>query len=68
MAGGAARVRRTGDGAAAASGRAFAAIRRGAVAEHRIWMVRSYALIFAAVTFRLRPAVLAGFGLPFDRA
>ncbi len=31
-------------------------------------MVRSYALIFAAVTFRLRPAVLAGFGLPFDRA
>ncbi len=52
----------------AASALAFVAIRRGDVAAHRIWMLRSYALIFAAVTFRLWLIVLPGFGLPFDQA
>ncbi|MGF1425708.1 DUF2306 domain-containing protein [Kitasatospora sp. LaBMicrA B282] len=50
------------------TGLAFAAIRRRAVPEHRIWMIRSYALIFAAVTFRLWLAVLSDAGLPFERA
>ncbi len=42
--------------------RAYAAIRRGAVAEHRRWMVRNYALTLAAVTLRLYIplSVLAG--------
>lgn len=47
---------------------AFVAIRRGEVAAHRIWMLRSYALIFGAVTFRIWLAVLPGLGLPFDQA
>jgi uncharacterized membrane protein len=34
-------------------GRAFAAIRAGSVDEHREWMVRNFALTFAAVTLRL---------------
>lgn len=42
--------------------RAFLAIRSGAVAEHRKWMVRNFSLAFAAVMLRLYiPAsVLAG--------
>lgn len=31
-------------------------------------MIRSYALIFAAVTFRLWLSVLSGAGIPFDQA
>lgn len=33
--------------------RAFIAIRRRQVQQHRIWMIRNYALTFAAVTLRL---------------
>lgn len=33
--------------------RAYLAIRRGEVAEHRRWMVRNFSLTFAAVTLRL---------------
>jgi len=42
--------------------RAYRAIRRGAIEEHRRWMVRNFALTFAAVMLRLyMPAsVLAG--------
>jgi uncharacterized membrane protein len=41
----------------------FFAIRRGDEAEHRVWMARSYALIFAAVTLRLYiPFLSAAFG------
>ncbi|MDP1682885.1 MAG: DUF2306 domain-containing protein [Burkholderiales bacterium] len=40
--------------------RAFLAIRRGRVDEHRQWMVRNYSLTFAAVTLRLYlPASMA---------
>jgi uncharacterized membrane protein len=41
---------------------AFLAIRRGAVNEHRRWMVRNFALTFAAVTLRiyLPSSMLAG--------
>lgn len=46
--------------------RAYRAIRTGNVASHRRWMVRNFALAFAAVTLRLwLPASLAS-GLPFD--
>ncbi|WP_433351954.1 DUF2306 domain-containing protein [Microtetraspora malaysiensis] len=51
-----------------ASGMAFATIRRRAITEHQIWMIRSYSLIFAAVTFRLWLAVFSSTALPFDRA
>ncbi|MFF2040768.1 DUF2306 domain-containing protein [Kitasatospora sp. NPDC058170] len=47
---------------------AFAVIRRGEVARHRIWMVRSYALIFTGVTFRLWLIVLTGAGVSFQLA
>ena len=35
------------------SGMAYIAIRRGAIAQHREWMIRSYAVTFAFVTFRI---------------
>jgi uncharacterized membrane protein len=37
----------------ATTGQGYHAIRRGAVGRHRAWMLRSYALIFGAVTLRL---------------
>ena len=48
---------------------AFLAIRGGDVASHRMWMTRSYALTFAAVTLRLELLLLQGVaGLSFDEA
>lgn len=48
--------------------RAYAAIRRGEVAAHREWMVRNFALAFAAVMLRLYlPVSMAG-GIPFEAA
>jgi uncharacterized membrane protein len=48
--------------------RAFLAIRSGAVAEHRRWMIRNFALTFAAVMLRLYvPAAIAA-GADFERA
>ena len=44
---------------------AFVAILRRRIRAHRQWMIRSYALIFSAVTFRLL-LVPAFLGLPFD--
>ena len=42
---------------------AYRAIRRGDVSTHRRWMVRNFALTFAAVTLRLQlPFLEAGFG------
>jgi uncharacterized membrane protein len=43
--------------------RAFLAVRRGAIEEHRRWMVRNFALTFAAVTLRvyIPASVAAGF-------
>ena len=46
---------------------AYVSIRRRQVARHRAWMTRSYALIFAAVTFRLWVAGLPALGLPFEQ-
>lgn len=56
-----------------ATTRAYRAIRRGDVASHRAWMMRSFALTFAAPTLRLwlfvllLPQVL-WFGVPADEA
>lgn len=48
--------------------RAWRAIRAGEVASHRHWMVRNFALAFAAVTLRLwLPASVAA-GVPFELA
>jgi len=41
----------------------YLAIRRHDVERHRDWMIRSYALIFAAVTLRIElPLLIASFG------
>ncbi|MBS7807786.1 DUF2306 domain-containing protein [Variovorax sp. PCZ-1] len=42
--------------------RAYASIRAGKIAEHRLWMVRNYALTFAAVPLRL----FLGLGLAYN--
>ncbi|MFF3595369.1 DUF2306 domain-containing protein [Kitasatospora indigofera] len=47
---------------------AFVSIRRGAVARHQIWMIRSYALIFTGVTFRLWISGFSAVGVPFGQA
>jgi uncharacterized membrane protein len=46
--------------------RAYAAIRRRDVAAHRRWMIRNFALTFAAVTLRLWMPLFAGLGVPFE--
>jgi uncharacterized membrane protein len=48
--------------------RAFAAIRSGDVAAHRRWMVRNFALTFAAVTLRLYLPSSMLLRIPFDIA
>ena len=46
---------------------AHAAIRRGDVQSHRLWMIRNFALTFAAVTLRLYLGLAqAVFGLSFE--
>jgi uncharacterized membrane protein len=45
---------------------AFVSILRRRIDDHRAWMVRSYALVFAAVTFRSWLG-LAATGLPFEQ-
>ena len=37
----------------------FLAVRRGEIDQHRQWMIRSYALLFAAVTLRLELPLLS---------
>jgi uncharacterized membrane protein len=49
--------------------RAYSAIRRLDITEHRAWMIRNYALTFAAVMLRLwLPLLLAGFRMDFNVA
>ena len=48
--------------------RAFLAIRSGAVADHRRWMIRNFALTFAAVMLRLYLPVSLAAGADFERA
>lgn len=47
---------------------AYSSIRRSNVDAHRIWMIRSYALTFAAVTLRLYLGPSTALGIPFDLA
>ena len=45
--------------------RAYRAIRTGRAAEHRAWMIRCFALTYAAVTLRLWVGVLVAVQTPF---
>jgi uncharacterized membrane protein len=47
---------------------ALRAIRQRRIDDHRRWMVRCYALTFAAVTLRIWNPVLEALGMPFDVA
>ncbi|HEX7038341.1 MAG TPA: DUF2306 domain-containing protein [Pseudomonadales bacterium] len=48
---------------------AYRAIRAGNVSEHRRWMIRNFALTFAAVTLRIQLGVFVGaLGWTFDEA
>jgi uncharacterized membrane protein len=47
---------------------AYRAIRRGAVAEHKKWMVRNFALAFAAVMLRIYVPLFVIAGVPFATA
>lgn len=48
--------------------RAYLAVRRGAIGEHRKWMVRNFALTFAAVMLRLYFPVAIAAGFDFAAA
>lgn len=48
--------------------RAFLAIRAGAVAEHRRWMIRNFALSFAAVMLRIYAPAAVAAGAEFEQA
>ena len=48
--------------------RAYLAIRSGAIAVHRTWMVRNFALTFAAVTLRLYLGLSGVAGIEFSVA
>jgi len=48
---------------------AYLAIRARDIDTHRRWMVRNFALTFAAVTLRIHlPLLIEGFGYPFEAA
>ncbi|NKC00779.1 MAG: DUF2306 domain-containing protein [Pseudomonadales bacterium] len=47
---------------------AYAAIRRRDIQTHREWMMRSFAMTFAAVTLRVYLGVFAVLEVPFDEA
>lgn len=51
-----------------ATGQAYRYIRAGDQSAHRRWMVRSYALTFAAVTLRIYIPLSQFVGLPFEPA
>jgi uncharacterized membrane protein len=46
----------------------YGAIRRRAIDEHRAWMIRNFALTFAAVTLRMYLPLSAVVGIDFDVA
>jgi uncharacterized membrane protein (DUF2068 family) len=48
--------------------KAYSAIRAGDVASHRAWMLRNFALTFAAVTLRIYLPVSMLAGIPFEVA
>ena len=48
------------------AGLAYKAIRRGKLASHQRWMLRNFALTFAAVTLRIYLGSFAAVGVPFE--
>jgi Predicted membrane protein (DUF2306) len=50
------------------TGMAYRHIRARHQASHRRWMIRSYALTFAAVTLRIYLPLSQAYGIPFDPA
>lgn len=46
----------------------YTAIRRGNIERHRYWMIRNYALTFAAATLRIQLPLLIIMGFPFNTA
>jgi uncharacterized membrane protein len=51
------------------SSMAYAMIRKKNIEEHQYWMIRSYALCWAAVTLRIwLPGLQIGFGMDFNTA
>jgi uncharacterized membrane protein len=44
----------------------YRAIRAGRVSAHRLWMLRNFALTFAAVTLRIYLGTFAAMGIPFE--
>jgi len=50
------------------TGKAFLHVRNGQVREHRIWMIRSYALTLAALTLRIYIPITQIAGVDFDAA
>ena len=48
--------------------RAYTAIRKGAIAEHRKWMLRNFSLTFAAVMLRIYLPVSMLVGIEFSLA
>ncbi len=48
--------------------RAYIAIRRGAINEHRKWMVRNFSLTFAAVTLRIYLPTCMALGIQYSIA
>jgi len=49
-------------------GLAYTSIRRGDIESHRRWMIRNFALTFAAVTLRLYLGLVFANGFPFEPA
>ncbi|MFT4799613.1 MAG: putative membrane protein [Sulfitobacter sp.] len=47
---------------------AYAAIRRGDVASHKVWMMRNFAMAFGAVNLRVYLGLFAAAGVPFAEA
>jgi uncharacterized membrane protein len=47
---------------------AYRRIRAGDSRTHQLWMIRNYALTFAAVTLRIQTPMSAVLGIPFDVA
>jgi uncharacterized membrane protein len=45
---------------------AYRAIRNGNIQSHRQWMLRNFALTFAAVTLRIYLGTFAAMGIPFE--
>jgi hypothetical protein len=50
----------------ASAAQAYRTIRAGHVNAHRHWMLRNFALTFAAVTLRIYLGAFAAMGIPFE--